>query len=152
MLAASLRVGYLAAAPDVVQRLADLKMLTGLTAPELGERVVHRVLADGQYRRHVERVRQRVDDARRRCLKGLQELGVDITHEPVAGMFVWGDCGRDAEALARLAAERGLLLAPGSLFSPEQGFSRHLRFSVAMADNPPAWRTLQSVLALGAGS
>ena len=57
MLAASLRVGYVAAHPDILQKLADLKMLAGLTSPELGERVIHRVLMEGQYRRHAERVR-----------------------------------------------------------------------------------------------
>ena len=31
MLAASLRVGYVAAHPDILQKLADLKMLAGLT-------------------------------------------------------------------------------------------------------------------------
>ena len=55
MLAASLRVGYVAAHPDILQKLADLKMLAGLTSPELGERVIHRVLMEGQYRRHAER-------------------------------------------------------------------------------------------------
>ena len=46
MLAASLRVGYVAAHPDILQKLADLKMLAGLTSPELGERVIHRVLME----------------------------------------------------------------------------------------------------------
>src|SRR5690606_12371225 len=67
MLAASLRVGYLAANEELVRKLADLKMLAGLTTPELGERVVHRVLVEGQYRRHIERVRARVNTARQRC-------------------------------------------------------------------------------------
>ena len=85
MLAASLRVGYVAANPDILQKLADLKMLAGLTSPELGERVVHRVLMEGQYRRHIERVRLRVDDARQRCMKGLLKLGLTVHHEPHAG-------------------------------------------------------------------
>ena len=70
MLAASLRVGYVAAHPDILQKLADLKMLAGLTSPELGERVIHRVLMEGQYRRHAERVRARVDEAAGAACKG----------------------------------------------------------------------------------
>ena len=96
MLAASLRVGYVAAHPDILQKLADLKMLAGLTSPELGERVIHRVLMEGQYRRHAERVRARVDEARRRCVQGLTALGLTVPREPHAGMFVWADCGRDS--------------------------------------------------------
>ncbi len=147
MLAASLRVGYLAANPDILQKLADLKMLAGLTSPELGERVVHRVLMEGQYRRHIERVRQRVDEARQRCLKGLLKLGLTIRHEPQAGMFVWADCGRDSEVLARAAADRGMLLAPGTLFSPSQGPSTMLRFSVSMADDRGVWNVLEKLFA-----
>jgi len=146
MLAASLRVGYLAGDEQVVQKLADLKMLAGLTSCELGERVVHRVLVEGQYRRHIERVRRRVDEARQRCVKGLLQLGLTLPHEPHAGMFVWADCGRDAEAVARTAADRGILLAPGSLFSPVQAPSRMLRFSVTIADNAAMWRELAALL------
>lgn len=145
MLAASLRVGFLAAPPDLVQPLTDLKMLTGLTTPELGERVVHRVLADGQYRRHIERVRHRVDEARERCLKLLTRHGIQVHQPPHAGMFIWGDCGQDTQPLALAAAEQGLILAPGSLFSPAQKDSPYMRFSVTMADDAAAWKTLRAL-------
>lgn len=147
MLAASLRVGYVAANSELLQKLADLKMLAGLTSPELGERVVHRVLMEGQYRRHIERVRHRVDDARQRCMKGLLKLGLTIPHEPHGGMFVWADCGRDSEVLAREAADRGLLLAPGTLFSPTQAPSTMLRFSVSVADHRGIWAELEKLFA-----
>ncbi|KXJ67594.1 GntR family transcriptional regulator [Achromobacter xylosoxidans] len=147
MLAASLRVGYVAANAELLQKLADLKMLAGLTSPELGERVVHRVLMEGQYRRHIERVRQRVDDARQRCMKGLLKLGLTIPHEAHAGMFVWADCGRDSEVLAREAADRGMLLAPGTLFSPTQAPSTMLRFSVSIADHRGIWAELEKLFA-----
>jgi DNA-binding transcriptional MocR family regulator len=146
MLAAGLRVGYLAASAELLRPLANLKALTSLTTPEMGERVVHRVLAEGQYRRHVERVRGRVNQARQRCLDELAALGVTTDSTPNAGMFVWGNCGCDTEALARDAAAHGLLLAPGTLFSPTQMPSTHIRFSVAMAEQPEAWRILAQLL------
>lgn len=99
---------------------------------------------EGQYRRHIERVRQRVDEARQRCLKGLLKLGLTVPHEPQAGMFVWADCGRDSGVLARAAADRGMLLAPGTLFSPSQAPSTMLRFSVSMADERGAWSVLEN--------
>lgn len=147
MLAASLRVGYIAANAELIQKLTDVKMLAGLTSPELGERVVHRVLVEGQYRRHIERVRLRVDEARQRCLKQLYKLGLTVAHEPHAGMFIWADCGRDTEVVARQAADRGMLLAPGTLFSPAQAPSTMLRFSVAMVDNRSIWSELEKLFA-----
>ena len=149
MLAASLRVGYVAAHPDILQKLADLKMLAGLTSPELGERVIHRVLMEGQYRRHAERVRARVDEARRRCVQGLTALGLTVPREPHAGMFVWADCGRDSEVLAREAADQGLLLAPGTLFSPSQAPSSMVRFSVTMVDHNDIWAKLEKLFMPG---
>src|SRR5690606_19398913 len=125
----SLRVGYIAAGAETLQRLTGPKMRAGLTSPELGERVVHRVLVVGQYRRHIERVRARVNEARLRSIQALQQLGLSVPHEPHAGMFVWADCGRDSEPVARNAAERGMLLAPGTLFSPSGAPSTMLRFS-----------------------
>src|SRR5690606_36953309 len=119
-LAASLRVGYVAAAPALIDKLTDIKLLSALTTPELGEQVLHRVLAEGQYRRHVERLRTRVDGARDQCIKMLLQAGCSVPHEPHAGMFVWADCGIDTEALARKAAAIGILFAPGVLFSPIQ--------------------------------
>lgn len=147
MMAPSLRVGYLAAAPELTRALTDEKLLSGLTTPEMGERIVHRVLVDGPYRRYVERVRARVNAARDTCVARLLELGFTLPFEPRAGMFVWADCGMDGEALARAGSARQLLLAPGSLYSPSQAPSPYMRFTVSMAEHPAVWRTLAQVMA-----
>jgi DNA-binding transcriptional MocR family regulator len=42
----------------------------------------------------------------------------------------------DAEALAARAEGQGIILAPGSLFSPTQARSPWMRFHVACAANP----------------
>jgi DNA-binding transcriptional MocR family regulator len=141
-LAAGLRVGFLAAAPDVAQQLADLKMLTGLTTPELPERAVTRVLADGGYRRHVDRVRARVDAARARTSRALEKMGAHVFDAATHGMFVWADFGRDTNTIAARGAEEGILCAPGSLFSPTQLPSTWMRVSAATCMNPTALRFL----------
>ena len=145
-LSGGLRVGYVAARPEFIHRLTDLKLLGGLTSALPSEQIVHRILADGSYRKHVDRLRERVDKARHRCLRQLEALGCHAVHEPVAGTFAWVDCGMDSELLARYAAEHELLLAPGVLFSPRQAPSTLLRISVAMAEQPTAWQTLELLL------
>ncbi len=146
-LAAGLRVGYIAAHPTLIEKLIDLKLLAGLTSPQLGEQVVHRILVNGQYRHHVDRLRGKVDDARIRVLRELPQMGCIVHNEPQAGMFVWADCGVDTEALARRAVLHGLLLAPGVLFSPRQAPSTMLRLSVPMVDQPRSWEVLAGLLA-----
>lgn len=145
-LAASLRVGYIAASPARVQQLTDIKLLSGLTTPDLGEQVVARILAEGKYRRHIQRLRARIDLARGHCLDRLSELGCAPGHVPHAGMFIWVDTGVDSEALARRAAAEGVLFAPGVLFSPEQRPSSWMRLPVSMIDHPESWATLRTLL------
>lgn len=145
-LGAGLRVAYLCASAEMSSRLTDLKLLSGLTTPELNERILQRVVSSGQFRRHVMKVRDRVDQARVQVLRQLHALGITTVADPAAGMFIWGDCHRDSEQLARAAALEGMLLAPGSLFSPSQAPSTHVRFSVALADNPAAWKLLARLL------
>ncbi|RIV66259.1 aminotransferase-like domain-containing protein [Burkholderia pseudomallei] len=148
-LAANLRVGYIACAPELAKALTDQKMLVGMTTPELNERVLYKVLAEGHYRRHVERLRARLDGVRDKTARMLERTGMRLFTMPAAGMFLWADTGVDSDALAAAAHEEGFLLTPGSLFSPQQSPSTWTRFNVANCGDPalPAFlgRYLDSV-------
>jgi DNA-binding transcriptional MocR family regulator len=137
-LGAGLRVGFLAAHPDLARDLTAQKMLASLTTPELGERLVYQVLSDGYYRKHVDHLRARIGRALEPAIRSLERVGLKLFHEPAAGMFLWAHAGehRDAEALAATAEQQGIILAPGSLFSPSQARSPWMRFHVAYAGNP----------------
>src|SRR5690606_31927643 len=115
-LAANLRVGFVACDANLASELADLKMLAGLTSPEVGERIVYRVLAQGHYRRHVQRLRERIAQARPRVERRLEAAGLAIGQGMPGGMFVWADAGVDTGAIAREMYEHGYLMAPGALF------------------------------------
>ncbi|CAJ6321670.1 GntR family regulatory protein [Burkholderia pseudomallei] len=148
-LAANLRVGYIACAPELAKALTDQKMLVGMTTPELNERVLYKVLTEGHYRRHVERLRARLDGVRDKTARMLERTGMRLFTMPAAGMFLWADTGVDSDALAAAAHEEGFLLTPGSLFSPQQSPSTWARFNVANCGDPalPAFlgRYLDSV-------
>ena len=141
-LAAGLRVGFVAASPELAPQLANLKMLTGLTTPELTERVVARILGEGQYRRHLDRLRGRLDAARDRTARALERIGATLFAEPAAGIFLWADFGRDTNAIAVEASGQDILCAPGSLFSPTQLPSTWMRVSAAACLNPAAMKFL----------
>ncbi|MGI4815102.1 MAG: PLP-dependent aminotransferase family protein [Janthinobacterium lividum] len=135
-LAANLRVAYAACAPGIAKMLADQKILLTLTTPETNERLVYKVLTEGHYRRHVERLRQRLDTVREPTARLLQRLGLKLFCEPPAGMFLWADAGVDTAALTVRAHEENFLLAPGSLFSPHQSPSTWMRFNIANCGDP----------------
>ncbi|HLB17431.1 MAG TPA: PLP-dependent aminotransferase family protein [Burkholderiales bacterium] len=137
-LGAGLRVGFLAAHPDLARDLTAQKMLATLTTPELGERLVYQVLSDGYYRKHVDHLRGRVGRALEQAIRNLERAGLKLFHEPTGGMFLWAHAGeqRDGETLAAAAEQQGIILAPGSLFSPSQMRSPWMRFHVAYAGSP----------------
>ncbi len=135
-LAAGLRVGFMAGSPDLIRHLTDLKMLVGLTSSELGERVVYKVLSEGHYRRHLDRLRTRLSQVREPTLRALETLELRPFVAPPVGKFIWVDTGVDTNLLAQAMLAQGFLMAPGSLFMPDQRASRWMRFNLASSGNP----------------
>lgn len=135
-LAANLRVGFIATSRERAQQLSDRKMLSALTTSEIGERVVYKILSEGHYRKHADRLRSRLDAVRDPSIKWLESIGMTIDISAPAGMFVWADTGCDTNVLAEKALNEGILLAPGCLFSPHQLPSRRMRLNVATLSDP----------------
>ncbi|MCD9028497.1 PLP-dependent aminotransferase family protein [Luteimonas sp. BDR2-5] len=119
-LAANIRVGFLACAPELAESLSDAKIMGGFTTPELNERLVHKLLVEGHYGRHVQTLRTRLSERRARTRQLLDGHGIDVFGGAGDGLFLWADMGVDTVELAAACRERGLLAAPGALFSPEQ--------------------------------
>jgi DNA-binding transcriptional MocR family regulator len=80
-------------------------------------------------------------------VRNLERTGLTLFHEPTAGMFLWARAGvhDDAEVLATKAQPQGIILAPGSLFSPTQTRSPWMRFHVAYAGSPKLPRFFDSL-------
>ncbi|MGE8374306.1 MAG: PLP-dependent aminotransferase family protein, partial [Diaphorobacter nitroreducens] len=115
ILAPNWRVGYLAAPPDLVERLLDTKLLSTLTTPSLLEKALALCIEQGQLRRHADRMRLRLAQARARSVQLALEAGCSFAAEP-AGMFGWVETGVDTDMLAQRMLDEGYLIAPGALF------------------------------------
>ena len=134
----NIRVGYLAADPDLLEDLAQLKMISGLTSSEFSERLAHGALMDGRWRKHLKGLRERLAKAHEGTASRLLKIGFELFSEPKAGIFLWArhPAIPNAAELAYKAAEQDILLGPGHLFSPELQASPWLRFNVAFSDDP----------------
>lgn len=145
----SLRVGYLVAGRDLVERMLYLKLSGGLTSSEITEQLVHTILVDGHHRLHLARLRDKLAAAQKSVCDNLASAGLDIFHRPAGGMFVWagfkGDT--DMDEVARRAIEQGIMLAPGSLFCADQKPTTYMRFNVTHADHARLYRFLEEVAA-----
>ena len=138
ILAPNWRVGYLAAPPDLVERLLDTKLLGSLTTPSLLEKAVSWCIDQGQLRRHAERIRTQLEAARSRALKLALTHGCTLAAEP-AGLFGWVDTGVDTETLAQRMLDHGYLLAPGTLFYADRQPSTLMRINFATTQNAEFW-------------
>lgn len=145
-LSANLRVGFIATSPELARHLADRKMLSTLTTSELGERVIYKILSEGHYRKHTERLRNRLSTVRDKVIRQMERVGLDTGNASPIGMFVWVDAACDTNVLTEKAMAQGFLLAPGSLFSPNQLPSSKMRINVATMTDPGIWRFLEQAL------
>ncbi len=139
ILAPNWRVGFMAAPPELVERLLDTKLLSTLTTPALLEKALAWCIDQGQLRRHAERIRTRLDLARARSVKLALEAGCRFAAEP-AGLFGWVDTGVDTDALSQRMLDLGYLIAPGALFHARREPSTLMRINFATTQEAQFWR------------
>lgn len=144
-LTAAARCGYIAAKADWVEGLIALKLATSFSNNALSAQLVLAMLLDGSYRRHVEGLRSRLADARGMTARRLAKLGLSLWTEPRGGMFLWARLpdGLSGEAVAGKALEEGIVLAPGSVFSPSGSAGSYLRFNAAQCSPPKIFEVLR---------
>ena len=136
------RVGFVAAAQEMVERIIDRKLLTALTTPALPERALAVTLEQGSLRRHADRVMTRLAAARLRCVRLAQDAGFSFAAPP-QGLFGWVETGVDVDQLAARLHAQGWLLAPGSLFHATPRPSTLMRINFATAQDARLWRALR---------
>jgi len=143
-LSGSLRVGFLACAPDIAKELADIKMLTSITTSQFTERLIYLMLVDGHYRKYLSRLHERLGEARLEVVRAFERIGLELFVEPADGMFVWARFPHveDALVLAEASQRDGIMLAPGAVFRPHLERSPWMRFNVTACTEPRLQRWL----------
>lgn len=149
-LSASVRCGYIAARPEWIEAMVDLQVATNFGgASPVAAQLIFDSLMDSGYRRHVEALRRRLSGARRDATTGLEALGVRTWVTPRGGFYLWGRLpdGKDASDIARAALLKGVILAPGNVFSVPQQASDYMRFNVGQMRDPRVFTVLKDALA-----
>ncbi|MOA49651.1 hypothetical protein D3C78_1725540 [compost metagenome] len=78
-------------------------------------------------------LRDQLRDAHEIVVRRLEKAGLELFHQPRAGLFLWARyrAVTDATQLARRAKEAKILLFPGQLFMPDGRNVPWMRFNVA---------------------
>jgi len=142
----NIRVGFVVAHPDLVEDLAQLKMISGLTSSEFAERLAFGALTDGRWRKHLKGLRERLAKAHARVGQRLDDMGFELFNEPKAGLFLWARHADmpDSGLTAHQAAEHDILLGPGHLFAADLQPSPWMRFNVAFCDDERVFSFLET--------
>ncbi|CAN5423137.1 PLP-dependent aminotransferase family protein [soil metagenome] len=139
ILAPGWRVGFMVAPPDLVERLLNTKLLATLTTPALFEKALAWCIDQGQLRRHAERIRSRLGQARARSVKLALAHGCTFAAEP-AGLFGWVETGVDTDALAQRMLDEDYLIAPGALFHAARKPGTLMRINFATTQDAAFWK------------
>ncbi|MDM4766841.1 PLP-dependent aminotransferase family protein [Pelomonas sp. SE-A7] len=149
----NLRVGYVAAAPKLLEDLATRKMVSGLTSSDLNERLVLRALTEGRWRKHLGKLRGRLAAAQLVVASRLSQLGFELHTQGTSGMYLWARHPDipDAGLLSQEAARHSIMLGPGHLFYPEPRETGWLRFNVAFSEEVRLWSFVETEIARAGG-
>lgn len=147
-LSAAARCGFIAARRDWIEGLTDLKVATSFSGGHLAAELVHAILTDGGYRRHLSALRERLARARGETLRRLRGLGLEPWTEPQAGMFLWMRLpdGLNAGQVAQRALALGVVLAPGDAFSVSHSAPDYLRVNAAQSGDPKVYEVLKQAM------
>ncbi|WP_352339204.1 PLP-dependent aminotransferase family protein [Psychrobacter sp. 16-MNA-CIBAN-0192] len=134
-MASGWRVGMLVCPDKYIDDVLSIKTLSNMNTPEFGERVIHRLWTQGEYRRQLKKVQQQLYSAHQKMREALPKIGLVYPEHTQSGIFVWVDTGQDTRQLALDAYKEGWLVAPGQLFYPDARTSTHLRLNVSTTSN-----------------
>ena len=132
-----LRIGWIAAERECIERLLAISRFTTLSANTLAQAAVNRFCATGCYEDHLRRIhrayRRRMSTLLQALKKHMPERGVSWT-QPVGGYTLWlslkGSTLDEGELDARLR-QAGVIASRGSLFFSSAQRGVHFRISVA---------------------
>ncbi|WP_434657644.1 PLP-dependent aminotransferase family protein [Pseudomonas sp. R3-56] len=138
-LSSSLRVGYVVAQPEIINRLAEIKMVTGIGCSLLAENVVATLLANGAYRKLIQRLRLRLNKQMASTLRQLEPALWEVFAEPSGGLFIWARPRHvPAARVQRIAEQLQVQLSQGATFLPNGEGSDWLRLNVAYTQDARA--------------
>jgi GntR family transcriptional regulator/MocR family aminotransferase len=139
VLAPGLRIGYVAAPHDFIERMVTIRALTDLQGDLVVEAAVAELFASGELHRHIARMRGRYLHRRDALMAALQRyLGsVIAAQRPAGGMAIWATVlprDLDIDAWAVRGQQRGVIFRSGTLYAFDGAPLNCLRLGFTLYD------------------
>ena len=148
-ISAAIRGGYIAAKPEWIEQLVDLKLAVSQGSGHLSAVLLHRLLTDGGHRRHLDGLRAKLSAAMGQTIRRLGALGLTPWVAPRGGLFLWARLpeGLDSADIARYGLKKDVVFAPGDVFSVSHAARGFMRFNVALCAHPRIFEVLEEAMA-----
>lgn len=137
-LSPGLRVGWVCAAQDVINKLVLIKQASDLHSPTLNQMAVHRVVQSG-FNQQIEAIKT--------CYKGKRDVMLEalslympegvLWTVPEGGMFVWLTLPRSIDGvklLEKSVREQKVAFVPGNAFHPDGTGTNTMRLNFSRPD------------------
>lgn len=137
-LSPGLRVGWVCAASDVINKLVLIKQASDLHSPTLNQMAVQRVVQSG-FKEQIESIKSCYKDKRDAMLSALKMYMPDTVQwtVPEGGMFVWVTLPQTIDAVKLLeisVKEQKVAFVPGSAFHPDETGANTMRLNFSRPD------------------
>lgn len=134
-----LRVGWVIAAPSMIQALVTAKQGSDMSTSGLSQRIALDALASGLTDRVLPATLSLYRARRDALCAALTEHLSDLYdwERPSGGMFVWAtarDANLNTDHLLRVALDHGVCITPSSVFDPEGQNRRAIRINFTLND------------------
>jgi 2-aminoadipate transaminase len=138
IIAPGMRMGWIAAPPDVFTQVVTAKQASDLHSNYLTQRIIYKFLTDNDLDLHIRHIREVYSLQRDIMVKIIEEIfppGVTITR-PDGGMFLWVTLphGFSTMDLFRIAIKENVAFVPGDPFYTDGSGSNTMRLNYSNSD------------------
>jgi 2-aminoadipate transaminase len=128
-----LRLGWIVAAPEIIEKLLIVKQAADLHSNFLSQRVIYQYISDNDIDDHINKIIDLYKTQKERmiaCLQTYMPSEVKYTN-PDGGMFIWMTLPDKISAyvLLELAAREKVVFVPGDVFYTDTKFTNTLRLN-----------------------
>lgn len=134
----SVRVGYIAAAPELAQELNEMKVISIVSTSAQNERLVHSLIEGAQYLKYLRRLHDRIHEATAKTVRCLENIGYSVPRPLGGGYYVWIQLTPSMQErdLVAEAAQTGIFIAPSGAFTTSDAPALGMRVNVAYGSDP----------------
>ena len=137
LLAPGLRVAWIVAPPEVIQKLVQSKQGADLQTATFNQMLVHEIAREGFLDQHIQKLRVLYRERRDAMLTAMDEHFPESVHwtRPQGGLFLWVTLpvGIDATEILPLALEEHVAFVPGASFFANGGGENTMRLNFSNA-------------------